>query len=128
MSQERPNWVRARADCTIETAFKMIVQEIQKDLKVFEEEFASRKLDVRCEDLTFILEERSTTSSRPPARVAVRTDSERDHIEVSRDRITIFTVEQEWNDEDLTCDLLICGKVVEPWQVSKKALYGFIFD
>ena len=133
---ERPNWVQAMSECTIDHAFRRIVVEIKKDLEDFAkasekvpEEHALR-FKIRLENAADFLieEERSAVAlSRRPHRVLV-TIGRDEKVQIERNRQPHFTVENRWNEETAACELLVDGKVVEPWQISQKALGDLLFD
>ena len=130
--QERPNWVEARANCTLEGTFEQIVETIQHDIACF------NKLPVKQRPGAEVSQHRPDQMENnfyvgygSPERITkddyVRIHRTMTTLQVFRKKSPLFTVEREWNEEKLRCDLKIDGTVHSLWQISQKAIGSLLF-
>ena len=120
------HWVRARANCTLEWIFFEITDAMESDIKEFNnlppQNRRERSFD--------------STPIRDTAFKVFRVSHENDFILVQKSHMGItveragdasFTITPRWNDETLTCDLLVGGKSHSIHQISQKLLGDFFF-
>ena len=121
----RPNWVEARAQCTIYGTFHKLGEAIRHDLSCFNKMPNSDRggRQYRCDDRDrYCL---AVTNNFDRDEVMVRLDD--DSVEVLRSRVVQFVVRQKWNPETLACDLFIGSEQTCIWKVSQKAIGDFMF-
>ena len=120
------HWVLARANCTLEWIFFEITDAMGSDIRKFNDLPPQNRLN-RSFDSTPI---------RDTAFKVFRVSHEKDFILVQKSHtgITVeragdafFTITPRWNDETLTCDLLVGGKSHSIQQISQKILGEFFF-
>ena len=126
---ERPNWVQARADCTLEGTFEQLVNAIKADVRAFNTLPEQKRKDQVMHIQTYVHTVRFGYGE--PADLH-RNDHIKVHftgtaIQVFRDQAPMFEVEPRWNERTLTCDLLINGEVHSLWQISQKAIGDLLF-
>lgn len=130
--EERPNWVEARANCTLEDTFKQLTEAIRQDIKCFNKlppykregrgEITYRKHDANHVYVGYAESERLMVSEHVCIRMTASDMEVRSHEQ------SLLTVEREWNPKTLTCDLLIEGEIHSLWQISQKAIGDLLFQ
>ena len=119
-------WVLARANCTLEWIFNEITITMESDIRKFNDLPPQNRLN-RSFD---------STPVRDTAFKVFRVSHENDFILVQKSHTGItaeragdasFTITPRWNDETLTCDLLVGGKSHSIQKISQKILGEFFF-
>ena len=125
-SVQLDQWVVARANCTLEWIFDEITATMESDISKFNDLPPKNRLD-RLFDSDPI---------RDTAFKVFRVSHENDSISVQKSHTCItakragaasFTITPRWNEETLTCDLLVGNKPHSIQQISQKILGGFFF-
>ncbi|MCY4522439.1 MAG: hypothetical protein OXC13_16895 [Caldilineaceae bacterium] len=129
-NEKRPNWVKARAHCTLEDTFEQVVDAIKHDVKCFNGLPPDKRVlptvrHERIENTVHFGFEHPAGMHQGPL-VTVRIESAK--VQVLRDRTFLFEVDRQWNEQTLTCDLLIEGKTYFLWQISQKAIGDLLFE
>ena len=130
-NEEHRNWVKARADCTLEGTFEDLIKVIKQDVKCFNElpdAKRSRKEPVTHwdrDDGSFFV------GFGTPRRI-VNDDHVQIYIVDKELRVLcwddlMFKVESKWNKQTLTCDLLIDETPHSLWEISQRAIYDLLF-
>ena len=123
--EKRPNWVEARAKCTMICTFEKIAEAIRHDVSCFNrlpsEERSGRQYDCQ-ERGSYGL---AVTNGYNRDEVLVRMEA--DTVEVVINRVMQFGISQKWDGEKLACDLTIDDELTCPWKVSQKAIGDFLF-
>ena len=143
-----PNWVEARAKCTIQNSFELIVNQIEIDIGRFNKlKQQSDRPDGR---FIVIHKEHSGFAKVIKAHIEVQGSKEflkaddinpqdcitveiKDseiYAEVNTGKPTDFNlnIKRKWNPETLTCDLIVNDKPTQPWNISETILEPFIFE
>ena len=134
-----PNWVKARAECTLQRNFADVANAIRKDVERFNSLSPSNR-----GDRLFLAEDEE---DRLEVRRAVRvTNSRGSHILPDQDYFEDFisvecrdgaivaqrqdrfelTVYPRWNADSLTCDLYIGDQAFPLWNISERILEPFL--
>jgi len=129
--KERPDWVKARANCTLEGTFEQIVDAVKHDIACFNKLPSKQQPSPKaghCQPDT-----RTAYFGYVKHRGIQRNDHVAVHmtgttIQILRNADVMFEVEREWNEETLTCDLKVNGTVLTLWQISQKALGPYLFE
>ena len=121
----RPNWVEARANCTIFGTFAKIDEAVRHDVSCFNrlppDSRSGRQYD--CHESGAYALRVTNNYNRDEVLIKLNTET----VEILANRVVQFVVCQKWNEETLTCDLTIDGSVTCPWKVSQKAIGDFMF-
>ena len=124
-ADERPNWVEARANCTILGTFFKIDEAIRHDVSCFnkltDQQRGGRRYECAERDRYCL----AVTNNFDREEVLIRLDD--DSVEVVKNRVVMFAVHQHWNGDTLMCDLFIGDQLTCPWKVSQKAIGDFMF-
>ena len=141
---ESPNWVAARAACTLEHCFKGLAERVRSDVRKFngltpatrrDRQFLVEDIDsgvavVRARNVP---DHRSRSGVTPVRDPDFETDCVR--IEHGNGRITArrkpdfeMSVTPRWNDGTLTCDLFVDDVPVPVWKASARILEPYLFD
>ncbi len=127
---ERPNWVQARANCTLEGTFKQIVDAIQYDTDCFHglppDQHKARTITPYPQADTVIF--RRHGNGLTPLNEDVSVHIVDMTIQVRRNNSLLFQIHRAWNEQTLTCDLKIDGEVHSLWQISQKAIGDLLFE
>lgn len=127
-------WVELRAACTRQGVFDELVDVIKSDIKQF------NALDPETrKSLTFDHERKDRTTIAIGLKTSrgLLLGKDDDYvwlkatatvIEVYRKEALSFEVDHRWNDETLSCDLMICDKSHSIWQISQKAIGDLLFS
>ncbi|MXZ54655.1 MAG: hypothetical protein F4Z14_00560 [Gammaproteobacteria bacterium] len=127
---ERPNWVEARGNCTLEGTFEQIMASIRYDVKCFDKMHERKPRDRTIGFENGCLHKATVWSRKAgptPVDDTVSVHIAGQCIRVCRNREHLFTVDREWNEQTLTCDLKISGEVYSLWQISQKAIGDLLF-
>ena len=142
MSDTGQNWVRARAQCTIEGNFEAISKAVQQDIIAFNNlEVSKRKdrlfrhhlLDTEFE----VYRAREVFKPGGGSYLGRHPDHENDVVRVrcSLDSIVAcrkdywrFEIIPAWNENTLMCDFLIKGEPSPIWYISHKILGNILFE
>lgn len=137
MNDTRQNWVLARANCTLQDSFDAIKNAVDLDVREFnslsphkrkERNFLAEK-----QDLSIRVSRAAPAAGHPGNLVptdiddVVRVQKEAECIMAYRKSHWAIEICPEWNEETLTCDILIEGEPYTPWQISQKILADFLF-
>ena len=138
--QERPNWVLARASCTTKDVFKSLLETMSADVERFNRLSGSLRKDQK-----FIVDTHEAhvfrvypaVESQPlgelvrrndgPSGDFVRVECLGEHLVASRTGCGHTLIAVTWNEETLTCDLVLDSTPLAAWQVSQKLLGDFFF-
>ena len=130
------NWVRARANCTLEWIFLEITTEMGTDIKGFNDLPPQNRRD-RLFDSTLIRDSGlkvSRVSQNPVGDMVVvnaddfvLVEKTSTHITAKRTGHDSLTITPRWNEETLLCDLLVGGRPLSVWQISQRILGDFFF-
>lgn len=126
-------WVELRAACDRQGVFDQIVDVIKCDIKRFNALDPEKR-----QSITFGHErrDRKTMGIGIKATQGVLCGEKDDRvwlratktsIEVYRNNALSFEIDHRWNEDTLTCDLLIDDKVYSIWQISQKAIGDLLF-
>ena len=126
-------WVELRAACTRQGVFDQLVDVIKCDLKRFNALDPDKRGSV-----TFGHErrDRKTIGIGLNSSRGVLFGKEDDcvwlrataiGIDVYRKEAVAFEIDQRWNEETLTCDMLIGDECYSIWQISQKAIGDLLF-
>lgn len=139
-----PNWVKARAECTLENTFATLEKTIKKDVR----RFNGLPSATRCGRL-FVVEDREhgiaifrakqigDYRAEQGKRLVADDDFNQDFMAVGYgDDVIVarrqpqfeLTVHPRWNADTLTCDLFIDDRAFPLWNVSARILEPFLFD
>lgn len=135
-----PNWVRARAECTLERSFAEVEKAIRDDVAKFNslatENRRSRLFVVEVRDGGIeIRRARRSENPRGP-RLIADPDRDQDFVRVSHGNGEIvaqrqdrdpLTISPQWTADTLSCDLYIGDRVFPLWNVSERILEPFLF-
>ena len=131
-AQGRPNWVEARADCTLEDTFEQLIAVVWQDTECFNQlphekrsgrgRVTFRKHDGRTVYVGYGDSERLMTSEH----IRLIMTGSKLEVRNHQDKL-MFTVDREWNPKTLICDLLIDGEIHSLWQISQKAVGDLLF-
>ena len=135
------NWIKARADCTLENNFKAVEKAVREDVsrfnrlspakrdhRLFQSETDQGELIIRraervkdhrgqrLEPHPDCTEDVLTVRCEPPSIVARRQDREP------------VVIDPRWNGDTLSCDLYIGNRPLPLWHVSQEILEPFLFD
>ncbi len=128
--EKRPNWVQARADCTLQGTFEQIVDAVKQDIACFNKLPSEQRksLEValvwRAGDAVVGYATSSGIALHDDI-VSIKTASRA--VRISRNDEVLFEVEREWNEQTLVCDLKINGTIHSLWQISQKAIGDLLF-
>ena len=132
---KRPNWAKTQAECTFVQVFKQLCDQIERDVDHFnslpEDDRHGRCFSCHKADWgmsMFVQME----CPRLEEVVMIRDRHRSDVIEVvhnrfDHDKSTELEVTHSWNSDSLTCDLMVDGEVLTPWQVSMRVLKDAFF-
>ena len=135
IKSDADGWVLARATCTLEWIFDEITNTMESDIREFNNLSPKRRYDRRF-DSSPIQDTAFEVYRVPLNAVRGRMKAGQDgilvqkagaSIKVTRDRVSLLTITPRWNEETLTCDLLVEGEPVSIWQISQKILGNFFF-
>ncbi|MDE0713225.1 MAG: hypothetical protein OXH60_13960 [Rhodospirillales bacterium] len=139
-----PNWVKARAACTLEENFASLSKSIRKDVR----RFNGLPNTIRADRL-FVVQDRKAGIAVVRAklihdhraaqgeRVIADEDFDQDFVavEYGNDLIVArrrpqfeLTIHPRWNADTLTCDLFIDDTPHPLWNISARILEPFLFD
>ena len=137
MTEAGQNWVLARANCTLQDSFDAIKNAVDLDVKRFNQLAPDKRRDlqfrVERKDLSIVVSRARPAVGHPGQLVSTDMDDvicvrkEAACIWASRESCWSIEICPEWNDETLTCDLLIDGKSCTPSQISQRLLGDFFF-
>lgn len=141
MSINEKNWVKARADCTIETIYQELSARLRGDVEQFNTIAEKKHSDAR-----FLAESNSSTriyhaienrgQNLRGGPLLIDPEQKKDYVEcrLIEDRIVAerpnewsLDIYSEWNEETLTCDLSIKGKTLSLPRISQRILGDFLF-
>ena len=129
------HWVLARANCTLDGIFEELTNIMESDIREFNGLSPKRRVE-RMFDSSPIRDTAFEVYRVPPNAVRGRMRAGQDgilvqkagaSIKVTRDRGSLLTITPRWNEETLTCDLLVGGKPISIWQISQKVLGDYLF-
>ena len=126
-------WVELRAACTRQGVFDQLVDVIKCDIKRFNALDAEKRrhamFDHERKDRTTIAigikTSRSVLCGKDDDYVWLKATAT--VIEVYRKKALSFEIDHRWNEETLTCDLLIGDECYSIWQISQKAIGDLLF-
>ena len=130
MDQETPDWILARADCTIDGVFGRLIDTISRDVNRFNElpsnkrgnrEFKYSRKDQNSVVIGYNQDEGIARSET----VCIRKQCW--DVEVYRNSLFQFKIDTGWNIGSLSFDLKVDGKVQPPWMISQMALVDLLF-
>lgn len=124
-TSDRPNWVAARADCTIFGTFEKIDDAIGRDVRCFNS-LKGEKGEGReytCSDSGNCVMAVTNNYNRDEIMVRLNGDS----VEILKNGVLQFAVSQKWNGETLDCHLFTDGKPTCLWKISQRAIGDFMF-
>ena len=131
--ERQRNWVELRAACDQQGVFDQLVDVIKCDLKRFNALDPEKRRSV-----TFGHERKD----RKTIGIGLKTSREvlfgkgddyvwlkatATAIEVYRKEALAFEIDHRWNEETLTCDLLVDDEIYSIWQISQKAIGDLLF-
>ena len=126
-------WVELRAACTRQGVFDQLVDVIKCDIKQFNSLDPDKRGSVTFDHTR---KDRTTIGIGLKSSRGVLCGKEDDYvwlkatvtvIEVYRKEAVAFEIDQRWNEETLTCDLLIGDECYSIWQISQKAIGDLLF-
>ena len=125
-----PNWVAARAGCTIEGAFQDLMKRVREDVdqaNVFPHVKLGRTFDVKngASGSFTVYAFRQTPSNRDRHEVLFYRSSKT--IVFRKNETKEIAIVPGWNDEKNKCEFLVGESTLEIWQISKMALCEFFF-
>lgn len=125
-------WVEACADCTPELTFRRLVETMKTDVNRFNKLKPAQRKNMNfrvrqdgdgwvVEPTRPILQGGQTIYDADPAHEddVVRIDFTNDAIVAERCGVMRLDIEPVWNEETLTCDLMIGGRAFPPCHVSQ---------
>ena len=130
--QERPNWVNERARCTLSSKFAELLDTVKFDVEEVNRTPSPRrhgqlfKVECKSDSCTLVRRFRENSSNETSGNVTFEIKEREIHIHLP-ERVT-FQIMPKWNEESLSCDLLLDEKPMDLWQISQKALGGFFFE
>ena len=135
------SWVKLRGDCTLESSFKSIVDQVRKDIECFNrlapEKRRNRLFKGQERDSSFRVFYAQWAEDHRNRTLVVNQNLEDDHvilkivdglIHATRQDTPLATISQHWNHETLTCDLCIDDQPLSLGQISARILEPFFFD
>ena len=131
----KQNWVRARAACTLDNIFDDILGTMETDVR----DFNSLSSEIRRDRLfgSELTQNRTFEvfhAYDDPNDGLIRTDST-DSVSVKKAPTFIMVIRGhdtlkitlQWNEETLSCDLLVKGKALSVSRISQRILGNFMF-
>ena len=136
-----PNWIKARAECTLERSFAEVEKAIRDDVAKFKslapENRSGRLFIVDKRDGGIEIRRARRSESHRGPQLIVDPDRDQDLVRVSHGNCEIvaqrqdrdpLTVTPQWIADTLSCDLYIGDRVFPLWNVSERILEPFLFD
>ena len=136
-STERPNWVKARADCDLEVAFAALYSEAKRDVDdannikaLTKDDFSfSATMNEGSKDRIFLV--RRNMGNSPVKTVLFQRSH--DHIRVCGPGTDEFFVKMQWDNIQCRCEIFIEEEsqekmeINEIWEISKRFLEPLFF-
>ncbi len=123
------NWVEARANCTLDGAYRQIVNAIKHDVDCFNglpaDKRKYRRISWECHEDHVIFTRHGGDPS--PLKEAVSVHLADKDIEIRRNNASLFRVEPRWSELYLACHLTIQGRVQTLPAISQKAIGNLFF-
>ena len=127
--RERPNWVEARAYCTLEDAFGQIVNAIKQDVDCFNGMPADKRKYCRisweCHEDHVVFTRHGDDPKPLKDDVSVHLDDK--DIEIRHNNALQFRVVPRWSEPSFTCQLTIQGREQTLPTISQKAIGDLLF-
>lgn len=128
--QER--WVELRADCTEQGIFDLIADTVERDVERFNKLPPHKRRNqkfkfTRDERQSVYVAEVDDSGELINDRPGINIEKGASTIRVWRKQQCQFSIDQEWNDKTLACDLKIDGQCYSVWQISQKAIGNLLF-
>ena len=142
MATNEKEWVRARADCTLETIYQQVSARLRRDVERFNRIAARKHMDRR-----FLVETNTATTiyraienrGQNPrgGSLLIAPEQKKDYVKchLIEDRIVAerpnewsLDIRSQWNEETLTCDLFIEDQVLSLSRISQRILGDFLFE
>ena len=122
IARER-EWVKARLECTVEAAFKTLVAVMESDVKSFNR--LSENDDCKVVHVDF----RTVTFSRGGRVVAVSPAGQAIEVKPFHHNVIleVISIEPKWNEETMSCDLVIDGETMSMRRASQRAIADVLF-
>ena len=130
------DWIRARANCTPHDVFNRITRRLTLDVGTYNR-LGRRKFLIQSNDTTRVYHAVENINRIPrKSELFIDPDRKQDFVELQRveDRMAAsrngeWTIELlvQWNEEKLTCDLMINDEVLSDERVSQRLIGDFLF-
>lgn len=135
------NWVKARANCTLEDNLSVIISQVEKDVDTFNklrsDKRGTRHFSSSFDDGEFIIKRMIEVTDHRGMYV-VEDDKYKSDIVVVRCAQTAisvcrnsrmnFTINPRWNPDSQECDMLVRGDAYPVWRISEMILGDFLFE
>ena len=116
-------WVKARYACTVDAAFKTLVAVIESDVQSFNRLSSNDDCEVKHVDY------RTVTFSRGSRVTAVSISGQTIEVRPMRSNaiLKVIHITPKWNEESMSCDLVIDGKAMSMHRASQRAIGDILF-
>ena len=131
---ENENWVMARANCTLDRMFEELTNVMETDIERFNSllhktwsnrNFGSSFVRDTGFEIYQVVQNLENWIRMDGDSVLVKQTST--CIRASRSGQEVLTITPRWNEDSLTCDLMVMGKPLSVGQISQRLLGNFFF-
>ena len=130
------NWVLARANCTLDDTFDKVTKQMESDANAFNNLSAEIRKDrlfgshYRASGTFDVFpayedEDDGLVEAASADSISVKKSST--YIVAARNLHDPLKITPKWNEDTLSCDLLITGKPLPIWAISQRILGDFFF-
>lgn len=142
MSNEYPpNWVKLRAECNLDVCFDSLRGVVNRDVKEMNALPAEIRSDFlykvqdgdnvlpsfsvvqECEKAAYENSQPHILFSKSPISIEVSRKPRGAHVKTA-----LFTITPEWSEKESRCRLLVNGKELKAWEISRLALEPMFFE
>ena len=130
-------WVKARAECTLRDVFRGISARLLKDVSIYNRLDQQKEFMVVSGTTTKVFRAREVIVGPNKKELSIHPDHTQDFVELrpvgdcmvaSRNGQWQIELEVRWNEEKLTCELMIDGEILSDDRVSQRLIGDFMFE